>query len=108
MKGTMLEPLSFLAGTERLGNESEGWTLAEFGETGVERSFVHEVVFEKEFTEAPVVQVSLSGFDVSETDCLRLAVEVENIRASGFALRIRTWLHTRVFWTSVSWLALGR
>lgn len=104
----MLEPLTILAGNETVGTENEAWSLADFGEADGDRSYVKSVTFERPFTTPPVVNIALSGFDVSEADCLRLAVTFENVTATAFEVRFRTWLHTRVFWASVSWLAVGR
>ncbi len=107
----MLEPLSFASGTETVGVETPGFTLAEFdhGSSETEVRFVEvEVTFARPFAEAPVVQVALAGFDISDADCARLRVRAESIHPAGFTLRVETWLHTRVWSTTVSWLAIGR
>ena len=108
----MLEPLSVAAGTETLDVETPGFTLADFEVGGEDPGGVRfvevDVAFARSFSEPPVVHVGLVAFDISDADCARLRVRAEKIRPEGFSIRVETWLHTRVWSTSVSWLAIGR
>lgn len=100
-----VEPLSFLAGSEVLGNVMDGWMLDQQG--GGDRQFRSTVRFEKPFRHVPLVQVGLAGFDICNRDSARLAVSTSNVTAEGFDIVLTTWLHTRLWRADVNWIALG-
>lgn len=100
-----VEPLSFLAGSEVLGNSMNGWMLDQ--ESGGDRLFRSSVRFEKPFRQVPLVQVGLAGFDISNRDSARLAVATSNVTSEGFDIVLSTWLHTRLWRADVNWIAVG-
>lgn len=65
------------------------------------------VVFSEPFRSAPVVQVSLSLWDIDQSANLRADVQAENVTPSGFELVFRTWSDTRVARVHMSWTAIG-
>lgn len=65
------------------------------------------IVFSKTFTEAPMVHVALSLWDVDKDTNVRADVQAKNISASGFDLIFRTWGDTRVARVRLSWFAMG-
>lgn len=65
------------------------------------------VEFSESFRAAPVVQVNLSMFDMSNTTNARADVQAEDITADGFAIVFRTWGDTKIARVRVSWQALG-
>jgi len=100
-----VEPLSFLAGSEVLGQAMDGWMLDQEG--GGDRLFRASVRFEKPFRQMPLVQVGLAGFDISNRDAARLAVATSNVTNEGFDIVLSTWLHTRLWRADVNWIAVG-
>ena len=65
------------------------------------------MVFSEPFRSAPVVQVSLSLWDIDQSANLRADVQAENVTPSGFELVFRTWSDTRVARVHMSWTAIG-
>jgi hypothetical protein len=65
------------------------------------------VPFNAPFANLPMVHVGLTGFDIDNSDTVRLSVRTGEITASGFDLLVLTWLNTRVYKVQVSWIALG-
>jgi hypothetical protein len=72
-----------------------------------DRRFVAPILFERPFLTTPVVNLALSGFDVSNTDSARLRVRVEEITTKGFLVVAETWFNTEVHGFDVNWMALG-
>lgn len=91
------------------GVNSEGWNLSRIpdGEIDVPRTFVSEVTFSKPFNSVPLVQASLSGFDLDQRDSARISVAVSDVTVSGFTISVTTWMETRVYGVEASWLAIG-
>lgn len=65
------------------------------------------VEFSESFRGTPVVQVSLSMFDMSNSTNARADVQAEDITEDGFAIVFRTWGDTKIARVRVSWHALG-
>jgi len=103
-----VEPLSILAATASFGQDTEGWTLDEADTPNNLRSFLGQVSFGRPFLQPPVVHVGLVGFDIGNNDAARLTCQAQDITAEGFSILVETWLGTRIWSVSVSWLALGR
>jgi hypothetical protein len=101
-----MEPLAFVAGVNTFGAKDEGWPLAAVpGEE--DRLFRARVSFEQPLRSVPIVHLGLVGFDVGNEDAARLRVRAENISADGFDIVFETWLNTKIWSVSVSWLAVG-
>lgn len=66
-----------------------------------------QVVFSEPFLEAPVVQVSLSLWDVSNGSNIRADIGAEKITSEGFDLVFRTWQDTQVARVRLNWIAFG-
>ena len=65
------------------------------------------VRFDEVFRSSPVVQASISLWDVDTNSAVRIEVTTENITPSGFDIVFRTWLDTRIARVRVAWLAIG-
>ncbi len=103
-----LVPFALASSVVKLNYELEDWNLAEPGEPESEpRAYVYHVDFEVPFQTAPVVQVSLTGFDLDQRDSARLNVESIAIDMYGFDIVVSTWNETRVYGVDVSWIAIG-
>ncbi|WP_325168832.1 H-type lectin domain-containing protein [Paracoccus caeni] len=63
--------------------------------------------FPATFRRAPVVQVSISMWDVDGAGNQRADISSENIDAEGFDLVFRTWGDTRVARIRADWMAIG-
>ena len=100
-----IQPMCFLAGTEALNSQLEGWKLDQ--DRGGDRSFSSHVRFERPFQQPPLVHVGLGGFDISNRDSARLNVAVKNVTAEGFEIVLSTWLFTRLWRADVNWIAVG-
>lgn len=85
------------------------WNLADVEpESASEpRYFSFDVMFDNPFSNVPLVQLGISGFDIDNNDSNRLSVRADEISHKGFKIVIETWLHTRVYKVEVSWIALG-
>lgn len=101
------KPLTILAATVELSHTMEGWVLAEPTDDDERRVFTTKVAFEREFRQAPVVQVALAGFDISNDSAARLSTKAVDITSTGFVVHVETWRNTRVWSVAVSWVALG-
>ncbi|WP_246448814.1 H-type lectin domain-containing protein [Paracoccus amoyensis] len=66
-----------------------------------------QIIFDKPFFTAPVVQVSISMWDIDGGSNQRADLQAENVTASGFTLVFRTWGDTRVARIRADWLAIG-
>lgn len=98
----------FLTGNVSGSIEEPDWVLLDVPAENHDRVFERYVRFDQTFSEKPLIQVSLVGFDIDNSRNARLSISAENITADGFSLRIRTWLNTRMWSVEVSWLAMGR
>jgi hypothetical protein len=67
----------------------------------------HIVSFGEAFVEPPVVQVSISMWDMDSATNSRADITAENITEQGFHLVFRTWGDTRVARVRATWVAMG-
>ncbi|MET0089937.1 MAG: H-type lectin domain-containing protein [Candidatus Thiodiazotropha sp.] len=104
-----LVPFRMCSATVSLDQFVTGWTLARFeGKADPQpRAFEQWIDFSTPFSNLPLVQLGVVGFDIDNRDTARLKVRAERITANGFMLVIETWRHTRVYGAEVSWLAIG-
>lgn len=65
------------------------------------------VRFGEAFREAPLVQVALTMFDLSNETNARADVRAEEVTETGFLVALRTWGDTRIARVRVGWLAIG-
>ena len=65
------------------------------------------VDFSASFRGLPVVQVSMSMFDVSNNANIRVDVQAEEITEDGFLIVFRTWGDTKIARVRVAWQAIG-
>lgn len=65
------------------------------------------VEFEEPFLSDPVVQVSLSMWDMDQKTNQRADIAAEMVNREGFVIVFRTWGDTRVARVRADWLALG-
>ncbi|MGO9443421.1 MAG: H-type lectin domain-containing protein [Thiobacillaceae bacterium] len=104
-----LIPLTMRASVEMFNQNTPDWPLSEPGENVEQpRTFRTHITFETPYANIPVVQVALTGFDIDNRYASRLEVSMESITPDGFDLLVGTWLDTRVYRVSVSWMALGQ
>ncbi len=76
--------------------------------TGTGPRELREVVeFARPFLQAPVVQVSLSMWDVDHRHNMRVDISAETVNPEGFILVFRTWGDTRVARVRADWIAIG-
>jgi len=72
-----------------------------------DRESRHLITFKEAFTQAPVVTVSISMWDIDNKHTSRADISAEKITAKGFHLVFRTWGDTRVARVRADWMALG-
>ncbi len=102
-------PWRVLSATLNAGTMTEGWNLHEAGEDCAQapRVFTVDVIFGMPFVLPPVIQVSLTGFDLDQAHTARLKVTAKDITAEGFKVDITTWEDSRVYFAEFTWLAIG-
>lgn len=66
-----------------------------------------KVAFSQPYLEPPVVQVSMSMWDMDQKTNQRADISAEAIGESGFELVFRTWGDTRVARVRADWTAFG-
>ncbi|MCT4557502.1 MAG: H-type lectin domain-containing protein [Pelagimonas sp.] len=66
-----------------------------------------KVLFSEVFKEPPVVQVSLSLWDMDQGANVRADITADQITEKGFDLVFRTWSDTRVARVRMNWIAMG-
>jgi hypothetical protein len=99
-------PLRIASAVTPLGSASPGWTLLDPG-VDRDRVFSAYIGFEKAFSQTPVLQVGIAGFDIENGDASRLRVRVRRISAEGFTVELQTWFNTRIWSVDLSWFAIG-
>lgn len=82
-------------------NDGEMWT----GEGP--RRIARSVSFADTFVAPPVVNVSMTMWDIADGANARADVSAEEVTAKGFEIVFRTWGDTRVARVRVGWIALG-
>jgi hypothetical protein len=65
------------------------------------------VAFSERFRSAPVVQVSVSMWDLDHTANLRGELRGESVTAEAFEIVFRTWGDSRIARLRVAWTAIG-
>jgi len=71
------------------------------------RMYRKKVKFSEVFREVPVVQVSMSMWDMDHKSNNRADITAEKITEKGFDIVFRTWGDTRVARIRADWLAIG-
>ena len=82
-------------------DEGEMWT----GRGPRERR--RRIKFAEPFKEAPMVQVSLSMWDIDNQAPTRVDIKAETITQDGFDLVFRTWGDSKIARVRASWIAFG-
>ena len=67
----------------------------------------HAARFAESYEAPPVVQVSLSMWDISNRSNARADVTADKITCDGFDIVFRTWGDTRVARVRVAWISIG-
>ena len=65
------------------------------------------VTFSEAFRDTPMVQASVSLWDVDAASAVRAEVVPENVTEYGFDIVFRTWADTRVARMRIAWMAIG-
>ena len=65
------------------------------------------VEFDEHFLTDPIVQVSLSMWDMDQKSNQRADLSAELVNREGFVIVFRTWGDTRVARVRADWLAIG-
>ena len=71
------------------------------------RELRQTVEFSERYMSAPVVNVSISLWDIDQKSNQRTDITAENIRSDQFEIVFRTWGDTRVARIRADWLAIG-
>lgn len=72
-----------------------------------ERELQREIRFSEAFRESPVVQVSLSMWDIDQTTSPRIDLSFNRVGVAEFWIVFRTWGDTRVAQVRADWTAMG-
>lgn len=72
-----------------------------------DRESRHVVKFKEPFLEPPVVQVSISMWDIDNQTNSRADIAAENVTHDGFHLVFKTWSDTRIARVRADWMAIG-
>lgn len=72
-----------------------------------ERELQRDVRFSESFREEPVVQVSMSMWDIDQATNPRADISVNRVSVDGFWIVFRTWGDTRVARVRADWTAMG-
>ena len=65
------------------------------------------ILFDETFCAPPVVQLSVSLWDVDTASAMRAELVAEAVTEEGFDIVFRTWLDTRIARIRVAWSAMG-
>lgn len=65
------------------------------------------VRFDEPFLHPPLVQVSLSMWDIDQQSNQRADISAEDVTETGFTLVFKTWGDTRVARVRADWMAIG-
>ena len=71
------------------------------------REVRREITFADAFRSPPMVQVTLSMWDMDQRTNARIDLAAEAVTATGFTLVCRTWGDSRIARVRADWLALG-
>lgn len=103
----VVQPFTFLAGTQTLGSLDPQWRLDQAPDGGSERAFRTHVRFTQAFRQAPLVHAGIAGFDIAPDEAARLTVTTDQVTPEGFDIVVSTWRATRLWRVDVNWLAIG-
>ena len=87
--------------------------FSDFADGGVmwtgqgDRESRHHISFKEAFSDAPVVMVAISMWDIDHKHTSRVDLSAEKVTKVGFDLVFRTWGDTRVARVRADWTALG-
>ncbi len=100
--------------TGKIGIEQGSRVLfSDFADGGVmwtgqgDRESRQTIAFKDSFTEAPMVMVGISMWDIDNRHTSRADITAEKITKKGFDLVFRTWGDTRVARVRADWTAIG-
>ncbi|MGB5557486.1 MAG: H-type lectin domain-containing protein [Paracoccaceae bacterium] len=65
------------------------------------------IKFSEPYLDAPVLQVSMSMWDMDQKTNQRADISAEDVTPKGFSIVFRTWGDTRVARVRADWTALG-
>lgn len=65
------------------------------------------IEFEEAFSEAPLVQTSLSMLDIDQSTNHRVDISAEDVTEEGFTIVFRTWGDTKIARVRADWIAFG-
>lgn len=65
------------------------------------------IKFSQSYRDAPIVQVSVSLWDVKSATAFRAEVVASNVTRQGFDIVFRTWADTRIARIRAAWTAFG-
>lgn len=71
------------------------------------RAARERIDFDDAFLSPPLVQVTISMWDIDQQSNQRADISAEDISATGFTLVFKTWGDTRVARVRADWLAIG-
>lgn len=66
-----------------------------------------EITFSEAYKSVPVIQCSLTLWDVDSSTNVRSDLQAEKVTTQGFELVFRTWGDTKVARVRASWMAIG-
>lgn len=94
---------TFFAGTTQF---SDGGSGAMWAGSGPRNRVVH-VDFPRPFDTKPTVVVAMSGLDAASNSAssVRISVSAQNVTERGFDVNFHTWADSRIWSTSVMWVA---
>ncbi len=106
---SLIIPWKTVSSVLSVGLPTAGWNLAEApcGYADVLRTFRAQVFYPEAFNSIPLVQASLTGFDIDQRDTARISVAVSDITTTGFTVSVTTWRETRVYGVEVTWTVIG-
>ena len=73
----------------------------------VDRSRTARVNFSEQFREKPMVSIGIKMIDADSGANLRYDLILEDVSATGFNIRFKTWGDTKIARASVNWGAIG-
>jgi len=66
-----------------------------------------QVVFEQSFESPPSIQYGIVYLDTSKEACLRVSLKLQEVTASFATFKFSTWVDSKVYGVSFSWMAIG-
>ncbi len=72
-----------------------------------DRSRTARVIFTEQFRERPMVSFAIKMIDADQSVNLRYDLILEDVSATGFDIRMKTWGDTKIARASINWSAIG-